>query len=126
MQNRYISDILHPVVVSYLRILPQAIFHQNNARSDFARRVLNFLDTQGIRLLPSSAQSPDLSATENIWSWVAERLAHHSSPPVTVDEVWHRLEATKNELLVSIIQTQFNSMSNRIWAVLAACNFAPL
>ena len=26
---------------------------------------------------------------ENIWSWVAERLARHVSSANTVDEVWH-------------------------------------
>lgn len=118
--DRYISDILRPVVVPYLRGLPNAIFQQDNARPHVARRVLTFLDTQGIRLLPWPARSPDLSPIENIWSWVAERLARHPSPANTVDEVWHRLEAAWNELPVSVVQAQFDSMPNRVRAVLAA------
>ena len=78
--DRHISDNLCPVVVSYFRGLPNAIFQQVNARRHVARHVLTFLDTQGIWLLPCSARSPDLSPNENIWLWVAERLARHPSP----------------------------------------------
>ena len=82
-----ISDILCHVVVLYLRGLSNVTFQQDNARPHVARHVLIFLNTQGIRLLPWPAQSPDLLQIENIWSWVAERLAHHRSPINTVDNV---------------------------------------
>ena len=51
---------------------------------------------------------------------VAVILAHHLFPATTVDEVYHRHETVWNELPISVIQTQFNSMPNRIRAVLAA------
>ncbi|KAF8783472.1 hypothetical protein HNY73_013629 [Argiope bruennichi] len=49
----YISDILLPVVVSYLRDLPNAIFQQDNARSYVAHNFLTFLNTSDIRMLLS-------------------------------------------------------------------------
>ena len=118
--QRYISQILRPVAVPYLRGLGDVIFQQDNARPHVARRVLTYLDTEGVRLLPWPARSPDLSPIENIWSWVAERLGRHRSPATTIDEVWHRLEAAWNDLPVSVIQAQFDSMPNRVRAVLAA------
>ncbi|GFS49724.1 hypothetical protein TNCV_4344322 [Trichonephila clavipes] len=43
----------------------------------------------------------------------AERLAYHSCPATTGDEVGHKLEATWNALLVSAIQGQIDYMPNR-------------
>ncbi|CAL1274870.1 unnamed protein product [Larinioides sclopetarius] len=118
--DRYIYDILRSVVVPYLQGLPNTIFQQDNAKPHVARRVRSFLDTQGIRLLPWPARSPDLSPIENIWSWVAEILARHPSPANRVVEVWHRLKAAWNELPVSVIQDQFDSISKQERAVSAA------
>ncbi|GFX04388.1 hypothetical protein TNCV_3975351 [Trichonephila clavipes] len=50
--DRYISYILRPVIVPYLRGLPNTIFQQDNARPNVAHRVLIFLDAQGIQMLP--------------------------------------------------------------------------
>ena len=44
--GQYISHILHPMVVLYLRCLPNAIFQQDNASPHVARYVLIFLDAQ--------------------------------------------------------------------------------
>ncbi|XP_055944568.1 uncharacterized protein LOC129975532 [Argiope bruennichi] len=103
--GRYIFDILCPVVLPYLRGLPNTLFQQDNARPDVALRVWTFLD---------------LSPIENIWSWVAERLAHHPSPTTTVDEVWNRHEAAWNELPVSVMQAQIHTTPYQVKVVLAA------
>ncbi|GFT91315.1 hypothetical protein TNCV_2169011 [Trichonephila clavipes] len=56
----------------------------------------------------------DLSHTENIWSWLLkDSITHHPSPANAVDKVWHRMKAAWNELLNSVIQAQFDSMSHR-------------
>ena len=62
----YISNILHRVVVSYLRGLPNAIFQQENAKPHVARLVLTIFDIQGIRFLPWPERSSSLSTTENL------------------------------------------------------------
>ncbi|GFW73967.1 hypothetical protein TNCV_49561 [Trichonephila clavipes] len=51
---------------------------------------------------------------------VAERLAYHPSTSSAVDEVGHRLEVAWDEFSMSVIQTQFTCMSNRVRAVLVA------
>ena len=110
----YISDILCPIIVPKLRSLPN-IFQQDNATPHVAYCVLIFLDTQGIQLLLWPIRSLDLSPTENISSWAAERLAHHPSQIYAADEVRHRIEAAWNVLPISVIQAQFNSMPNRLF-----------
>ncbi|GFV37009.1 hypothetical protein TNCV_1470121 [Trichonephila clavipes] len=50
--DRYISDILHPVVMPPFQGLSNASFQQNNARPHSAHSVLACLSIQGILLLP--------------------------------------------------------------------------
>ena len=104
--TRYIFDFLCPVVVPYISDGPNPIIQQDNARPHFARRVLTFLDTQGVVLLFCPA-----------WSCVAEGLARNLTPANIVDEVWRRLEAVWNELLVSVVRIQFDSMPIRVRAI---------
>ena len=88
----YISYILRLVILACLRSLPNVTFQQDIARPHVASRVLIFFVTQGIRLLPWPAWSADLSTTEKIWSWVSDRLVHHSFSANKIDEGWIILE----------------------------------
>ncbi|GFU89041.1 transposable element Tcb1 transposase [Trichonephila clavipes] len=72
--QRYISEVLEPVVLPYLQGLATAIFQQDNARTHVARTVQRFFVNHQIELLPWPAHSPDLSPIENTWSMVAQRL----------------------------------------------------
>ena len=89
--DRYIFDILLPLVVPYLKTLPNANFQQDNSGQHVARRVLTYLDAQGIRLSPQPARSTDLSLFENIWLQVPQRLGHQHFPANTKDQEWHGL-----------------------------------
>ncbi|GFX19159.1 transposable element Tcb1 transposase [Trichonephila clavipes] len=78
--QRYISEVLEPVVLHYLQGLAIAIFQQDNARPHMACIVQRFFVNHQIELLPWTARSPDLSPIENMWSMVAQRLTqitHH-------------------------------------------------
>ncbi|GFX72109.1 transposable element Tcb1 transposase [Trichonephila clavipes] len=59
--QRYISEVLEPVVLPYLQALGTAIFQQDNARPHVARIVEKFFVNHQIELLPWPARSPDLS-----------------------------------------------------------------
>ncbi|GFT08665.1 transposable element Tc3 transposase [Trichonephila clavipes] len=72
--QRYISEVLEPVVLSYLLGLDTAIFQQDNARTHVARIVQRFFVNHQIELLLWPAHSPDLSPIENMWSMVAQGL----------------------------------------------------
>lgn len=118
--GRYISDVLRPVALPFIRSLRNPTFQQDNARPHVAGPVRAFLDTENVRLLPWPARSPDLSPIENVWSMVAEQLARHNTPVTTLDELWYRVEAAWASVPVHAIQALFDSMPRRIKAVITA------
>ncbi|GFU48997.1 transposable element Tcb1 transposase [Trichonephila clavipes] len=91
--QRYISDVLEPVVLPYLSGLATAIFQQDNAQPHVARIVQRFFINHQIELLRWPTCSPDLSPVENMWSMVAQRLTQITSPAATPDQLWQRVEA---------------------------------
>ncbi|GFS98990.1 transposable element Tcb1 transposase [Trichonephila clavipes] len=86
--QRYISEVLEPVVLPYCQGLDTAIFQQNNARPHVARIVQRFFVNHQIELLPWPARFPDLSPIENMWSMVAQRLTQITPPVATPDQLW--------------------------------------
>ncbi|GFW08953.1 nuclear distribution protein nudE homolog 1-A [Trichonephila clavipes] len=67
--------------------LATAIFQQDNVRPHVARIVQRFFVNHQIELLPFPARSPDLSAIENMWSMVAQRLTQITPPAATPDQL---------------------------------------
>ncbi|GFW91262.1 hypothetical protein TNCV_736771 [Trichonephila clavipes] len=65
---------------------------------------------ENVQLLPWPAHSLDLSPIENVWSMIAERLDRHHTPVITVDDLWHRVEASWESVPVHAIQSLFESM----------------
>ncbi|GFY08797.1 transposable element Tc1 transposase [Trichonephila clavipes] len=86
--QRYISEVLEPVVLPYLQGLATAIFQQDNARPHVARIVQRFFINHQIELLPWPARFLDLLAIENMWSMVAQRLTQITLPAATPDQLW--------------------------------------
>ncbi|GFX20539.1 transposable element Tc1 transposase [Trichonephila clavipes] len=78
--QRYISEVLEPVVLPYLQGLATAIFQQDNARPHVARIVQRFFVNHQIELLPWPARFFYLSPIENMWSMVAQRLTQITPP----------------------------------------------
>ncbi|GFY32927.1 transposable element Tcb1 transposase [Trichonephila clavipes] len=91
--QRYISEVLEPVVLPYIQCLPSAIFQQDNARPHVARNVQEFFFTYQIEVLLWLAFSPDLSPIENVWSMLAQRLAQVTPPTATPDQLWQYVKA---------------------------------
>ncbi|KFM71332.1 Transposable element Tc3 transposase, partial [Stegodyphus mimosarum] len=107
--QRYISEVLDPIVLHYPQGLPTAIFQQENARPHVARIGQVFFVIRQIELLPWLACSPDPSPIENMWSMVAERLTQITSQAATPDQLWQRVDVLglvypKNTSKVSLNQ----------------------
>ncbi|GFS71692.1 transposable element Tcb1 transposase [Trichonephila clavipes] len=93
--QRYISEVLEPVVLPYLQALAT------------------------IELLLWPARSPDLSPIENMWFMVAQRLTQITPPAATPDELWQRVEAAWSAVPPKYIQSLFESMPRRVAAVIS-------
>ncbi|GFT09368.1 transposable element Tcb1 transposase [Trichonephila clavipes] len=84
--QRYISQVLEPVVLPYLQGLATPIFQQDNARPHVSRIVQRIFVNRQSELLPWPARSPDLSPMENMGSMVAQRLTQITPPAATPDQ----------------------------------------
>ncbi|GFW75851.1 fibulin-1 [Trichonephila clavipes] len=107
--QRYISEVLEPVVLPYHQGLATAIFQRDNAQPHAARIVQRFFVNHQIELLPWLARSPDLSPIENMWSMVAQRLSQITPQlpyRINFGNVWKLLSLlyTKNTSEVSLNQ----------------------
>ncbi|GFV82494.1 transposable element Tcb1 transposase [Trichonephila clavipes] len=70
--QRYISEVLEPVVLPYLQGLATAIFQQDNVRLHVARIVQRFFVNHQIELFLWPALSPDLLPIKNMWTMVVQ------------------------------------------------------
>ncbi|GFY25132.1 amine oxidase B [Trichonephila clavipes] len=112
--------MLRPVALPFNRAFPNPTFQQDNARSNVVGIVQTFPVMENVRLLPWPARSPDLSPIENIRSMIADQLARHHMPVITVDEQWYRVETAWSSVPVRVIQYLFESIPRRISAVIIA------
>ncbi|GFU15200.1 transposable element Tc3 transposase [Trichonephila clavipes] len=117
--QRYISEVLEPVVLPYLQGLAIAIFQQDNARPHVARIDQMFFVNHQIELLPWPARYPHLSPIENTWSMVGQRLTQIPPPASTPDQLWQRVEAAWSAVPQEHIQSLFESMPRRVAAVIS-------
>ncbi|GFT58174.1 transposable element Tcb1 transposase [Trichonephila clavipes] len=117
--QRYISEVLEPIVLPYLQGLAMAIFRPDNARPHIARLVQRFFVNHQIELLPWPARSPDLSPIENMWCMVAQRLTQITFSAATPDQLLQSEEAAWSAVPQEHIQSLFESMPSRVAAVIS-------
>ncbi|GFT24698.1 transposable element Tcb1 transposase [Trichonephila clavipes] len=117
--QRYISEVLEPVVLPYLQGLVTAIFQQDNARPHVACIVRRFFVNHQIELLPWLARSPDLLPIQNMWSMIAQRLTQITPPAATPDQLWQRVEAAWSAVPQEHIKSLFESMPRRVTAAIS-------
>ncbi|UYV81499.1 hypothetical protein LAZ67_20001366 [Cordylochernes scorpioides] len=117
--QRYISEVLEPVVLPYLQGLSTAIFQQDNARPPMTRIVQRFFVNRQIEFHLWPARSPELSPIENMWSMVAQRLTQITSPAATPDQLWQSVDAVWYAVPQKHIQSLFESMPRSVATVIS-------
>ncbi|UYV75101.1 SIM2 [Cordylochernes scorpioides] len=112
--QRYVDDILRPVLLPFLSHHPGLTFKQDNARPQTARVTMDCL--QSCRTLPWPARSPDLSPIEHIWDVMGRRL----QPSRNVDYLARQLETIWQEIPQHTIRNLYQSMTRRVAACIQA------
>ncbi|UYV70421.1 SETMAR [Cordylochernes scorpioides] len=112
--QRYVDDILRPVLLPFLSHHPGLTFQQDNARPHTARVTIDYL--QSCRTLQWPARSPDLSPIEHIWDVMGRRL----QPSRNVDYLARQLEKIWQEIPQHTIRNLYQSMTRRVAACIQA------
>ncbi|GFU07328.1 transposable element Tcb1 transposase [Trichonephila clavipes] len=116
--QRYISEVLEPIVLPYLQCLVTAIFQQDNACPHVARIVQRFFVNYQVELLPWPARSPDLSPiNKHVVHGCSTIDPDYPSPSATPDQLWQRVEAGWSAVPQEHIQSLFESMPRSVAAV---------
>ena len=113
-EQRYVDDILRPVLLPFLLQYPGLTFQQDNARPHTARVALNCL--QACPTLPWPARSPDLSPIEHVWDMMGRRL--HLTE--TVDDLARQLQHIWQEIPQETIRNLYQSLPRRVAACIQA------
>lgn len=112
--ERYVNDVLQPIVVPYVRSIEDGIFQQDNARPHIARVSRQFLELENIRVLPWPPRSPDLSPIEKVWDWMGRHIRDLPRPPTTLDELRVAVQEAWDAVPQEFINNQIASMPRRV------------
>lgn len=116
--QRYVDEIIDPVVVPYIRQQRQEVtFQQDNARPHTARVTQDALRINNVTVLPWPARSPDLSPIEHAWDILGRRVSDpelYPHPPATLDILWERLDEQWMQIPQQQIQRLISSMPRRV------------
>lgn len=119
--QRYVDDILHPVVCPFLRQQAQGvIFQQDNARPHTARVTQNFLANNNIDVLPWPACSPDMSPIEHLWDALDRRIRQRRPPPANRQQLAQALQDEWQRIPRNDVRRLILSMRRRVNACIVA------
>lgn len=72
--QRYVDDVLRPVVIPFVQNNPGVTLQQDNARPHSARLTQAFLQQNNIHVLRWPSMSPDMNPIEHVWAYLKNKL----------------------------------------------------
>ena len=90
----YRQTILEASVVPHFDNHPlntRPVFMDDNARSQIARVVTDYLRDESITTLPWPVRSPDLTSIEYIWGIIGRRVKERTPPVQTLNDLEQKL-----------------------------------
>ncbi|KFM71407.1 Transposable element Tcb2 transposase, partial [Stegodyphus mimosarum] len=112
--QRYVGEVLRPVVLPFMSRHHWLTFQQDNARPHTAH--VSATCRSACRTLPWPARSPDLSAIEHVWSIMGRAL----QPARDVDDLMRQLDRIWRDIPQEDIRKLYQSMPSRVTACIRA------
>ena len=119
--QRYINDVLQAEALPFLaQNGPGLTFQHDNATPHAARLTTNFLNANGVNVLPWPSRSPDLNPIEHLWDELGRRLRRHQPQPQNIQQLENALVQAWRQIPAYTIRRLIQSMRRRCQAVVNA------
>jgi hypothetical protein len=96
------------------------VFQQDNDPKHTSRAAREWFISNKINVLDWPAQSPDLNPIEHLWAHLKRQLADYDEAPVSMNDLWLRVEAEWDKIKKETCADLIHSMPKRVAAVLKA------
>ena len=116
---RYVDQVLRPHALPLLD-RPEAVFQHDNARPHSARHTTQFLNQNGVHVLPWPSMSPDMNPIEHLWDELDRRVRGRPEAPTTRQELFNALQVEWDAMPQQLIRRLVDSMPRRCQELVAA------
>ena len=118
--QRYIDEVLTPVVVPVFAGQRQMVYQLDNARPHTALSTQAFLAQHNITTMDWPALSLDLNPIEHLWDEIQRMINQRPAPVVTQQQLRQAVVDTYNNVPRAFIRNLFLFMGRRSAAVMAS------
>ena len=115
--QRYIDQILTPVVLPFFANHQNLLFMQDNATPHKARLTMDYLRQNNINLQPHPAKSPDLNPIEHFWDFLKRELRRQNPRPQNAADLQNAIQRAWERIPRISINNLVLSMPRRARAV---------
>lgn len=113
--RRYIDEILLPEVIPFVNNVPNAVFQHDNAPPHRSTLTREFLEDEGVVVLPWPAKSPDLSIIEDHKDHIDRQLTtKYLTIPTSLQTLKQRLQDQWNSIPITLVQSLYDSLPRRV------------
>ena len=92
----------------------------DNARPHSARHTTQFLNQNGVHVLPWPSMSPDMNPIEHLWDELDRRVRSRPEAPTTRQELFNALQVEWDAMPQQLIRRLVDSMPQRCQELVAA------